>query len=73
MGILCDEKYEHYSTKVYYAERSMYLFSRAKVQAKGSLNRVLEVVSRTEAKLDRILSTGVPSLARCYKCQKWLL
>ena len=34
--------------------RSMYLSSRAKVQAKGSLNQVLEVVSRTEAKLDRI-------------------
>ena len=33
----------------------MYLFLKlAKVQAKGSLNRVLEVVSRTEAKLDRI-------------------
>ena len=43
--------------------RSMYLSSRAKVQAKGSLNQVLEVVSRTEASLDRILSTCVPSHA----------
>ena len=39
--------------------RSMYLSSRAK----GSLNQVLEVVSRTEASLDRILSTCVPSHA----------
>ena len=43
--------------------RSMYLSSRAKVQAKGSLNQVLEVVSRTEASLDRILSTCAPSHA----------
>ena len=39
--------------------RSMSLSSRAK----GSLNQVLEVVSRTEASLDRILSTCVPSHA----------
>ena len=39
--------------------RSMYLSSRAK----GSLNQVLEVVSRTEASLDRILNTCVPSHA----------
>ena len=39
--------------------RAMYLSSRAK----GSLNQVLEVVSRTEASLDRILSTCVPSHA----------
>ena len=63
-GNVCDEKSEHYSTEVYVCWDQLYLFSTlAKLQVKVSLNRVLEVGSRTEAKLDRILSTGVLSLS----------